>query len=89
MIAREKQLRLKDIYLFDNHTSRVFACTPPFSMRRGLTPRLIVLFANLINTMIHWERCIAHDRRRMVRRCISGWWYYRTGITPRHFRMMV
>lgn len=41
-----------DRYLFHNYPFRVFSCTSPFPMRRGPAPRLIIVFANVISTVI-------------------------------------
>ncbi len=51
---REKEtITPNDRYLFHNYPSCVFPCTSPFPMRRGPAPRLIIVFANVISTVIH------------------------------------
>ena len=53
VIEREKEtITPNDRYLFHNDPSRVFSCTSPFPMRRGPAPRLIIVFANVISTVI-------------------------------------
>ena len=50
--GKKKTITPNDIYLFHNYPSRVFSCTSPFPMRRGPAPRLIIVFANVISTVI-------------------------------------
>jgi hypothetical protein len=65
------------IYLFDNDPSRVFPCTPPFSMRRGSTPRLIIVFPHVIRTItvIHLLCTIGTDQHRcdVTRHYVTHW----------------
>jgi hypothetical protein len=60
----KETLTPNDRYLFHNDPSRVFSCTSPFPMRRGPAPRLIIVFAHVIGTMIH---LFVHDRNRSTK----------------------
>jgi len=70
----------------------VLPCTPPFTMRRRPTPRLIIFFAHVIYTVIHRRRAIAHDRSWVVGWHKAGRWCDRartswTGGSPCDIRV--
>jgi hypothetical protein len=46
---------------FHRDPSRVFPCAPPFSMRRGPTPRFISVFAHFINAITVIHLCARSD----------------------------
>lgn len=95
VIERDKEtITPNDRYLFHNYPSRVFSCTSPFPMRRGPAPRLIIVFANVISTVIRWRRRVAHHRSWMMWRITRRWCYRPCGAnwtrgTPWHIWMVM